>query len=175
MQGNMKCCYACDRDWLRWSHWIFCQESVLLFHSRPKASTNFQPDLVFQRLTWLGPSRPFCSRNIGWWHFSNISSDTSSRWAHESTSLDVKRPMKCWLATLNVSSPTMSHALEKTKAARIGLICKSASSKLRFLLAWLLCFYTENPRIFFRKAIFATSPIVPAVTNRNNSHFALEN
>ena len=35
---------------------------------------------------------------------------------------------------------------------------------LRFLLAWLLCFYTENPRIFFWKAIFATSPIVPAVT-----------
>ena len=35
---------------------------------------------------------------------------------------------------------------------------------LRFLLAWLLCFYTENPRIFFWKAIFATSPIAPAVT-----------
>ena len=35
---------------------------------------------------------------------------------------------------------------------------------LRFLLAWLLCFYTENPRIFFWKAIFATAPIVPAVT-----------
>ena len=35
---------------------------------------------------------------------------------------------------------------------------------LRFLLAWLLCFYMENPRIFFWKAIFATSPIVPAVT-----------
>ena len=35
---------------------------------------------------------------------------------------------------------------------------------LRFLLAWLLCFYMENPTIFFWKAIFATSPIVPAVT-----------
>ena len=30
----------------------------------------------------------------------------------------------------NSSSPTMSHALEKTKAARIGVICLSASSKL---------------------------------------------
>ena len=38
---------------------------------------------------------------------------------------------------------------------------------LRFLLAWLLCFYTEIPRIFFWKAIFATSPIVPAVTIHN--------
>ena len=38
---------------------------------------------------------------------------------------------------------------------------------LRFLLAWLLCFYMENPRIFFWKAIFATSPIVPAVTIHN--------
>ena len=30
----------------------------------------------------------------------------------------------------NSSSPTMSHALEQTKAARIGVICLSASSKL---------------------------------------------
>ena len=193
------------------------------------------------------------------------------------------RPMECWLATLNASSPAMSHALEQTKAARIGVICQGASSAphfllarlqghsfqfvfqvvfptytlqlpscvlptafktfcskklgiltgrswnfsdissditgppaqgstslnvnkangmltshakrifsgnvtcfgknkscsnrshlpqcfikaLRFLLAWLLCFYTENPRIFFWKAIFATSPIVPAVTIHN--------
>ena len=28
------------------------------------------------------------------------------------------RPMECWLATLNASSATMSHALEQTKAAR---------------------------------------------------------
>ena len=34
------------------------------------------------------------------------------------------------LATLNASSPTMAHALEKTKDARIGVICLSASSKL---------------------------------------------
>ena len=41
------------------------------------------------------------------------------------------------LATLNASSPTMSHALEKTKAARIGVICKSASSAPHSLLARL--------------------------------------
>ena len=35
------------------------------------------------------------------------------------------------------------------------------SKALRFWLAWLLCFYTENPR-FFGKAIFATPPIVLA-------------
>ena len=101
---------------------FFWQESVLLFHSRPKASTNFQPDLVFQRLTWLGPSRPFCSSEIHKYR------PTSSYHA-----VPVGRRNKMLertLATLNASSPTMSHALEKTKAARRGVICKSASSKL---------------------------------------------
>ena len=60
------------------------------------------------------------------------------------------------LATLNASSPIMSHAFVKTNI-----------KALRFLLAWLLCFYMENPMIFFWKAIFATSPIVPAVTIHN--------
>ena len=57
------------------------------------------------------------------WHCSDISSDISARWAHESNSIDVNiiRPMECRLATLNSSSPTLSHALEKTKAARIGV------------------------------------------------------
>ena len=33
-------------------------------------------------------------------------------------------PMECWLATLNVSSAIMSHALEQVHAARIGVICE---------------------------------------------------
>ena len=34
-------------------------------------SRDFQRHLLFHAgLTWLGPSRPFCSRNIGWWAFS---------------------------------------------------------------------------------------------------------
>ena len=163
MQGNMKCCYACDREiTLVTLDFLTGKCPPVSFKAKSQHKLSTRPGIPEADVARA--FRPFCSRNIGWWHFSNISSDTSARWAHESTSLDVKRPMKCWLATLNVSSPTMSHALEKTKAARIGLICKSASSKLRFLLAWLLCFYTENPRIFFWKAIFATSPIVPAVT-----------
>ena len=40
------------------------------------------------------------------------------------------RPMKCWLATLNVSSAIVSHALEQINAAWTGVICLSASSKL---------------------------------------------
>ena len=47
------------------------------------------------------------------------------------------RPMECWLATLNASSPTMAHALEQINAARIGVICQGASSAPHFLLARL--------------------------------------
>ena len=32
--------------------------------------------------------------------------------------------MECWLATLNESSATVSHALEQVTAARIGVICE---------------------------------------------------
>ena len=42
---------------------------------------------------------------------------------------------------------------------------------LRFLLAWLLCFYTENPRFFLEGDIRN----IPDCPGRNNSHFALEN
>ena len=45
------------------------------------------------------------------------------------------RPMECWLATLNTSSATMSHALEQINAARIGAICKECF-KCFPLLAW---------------------------------------
>ena len=48
-----------------------------------------------------------------------------------------KRPIKCWLATLNASSAIMSHALEQINAARIGVICQGASSAPHFLLARL--------------------------------------
>ena len=47
------------------------------------------------------------------------------------------KTLECWLATLNASSPTMSHALEQIKAARIGVICQGASSAPHFLLARL--------------------------------------
>ena len=80
---------------------FFWQESVLLFHSRPKASTNFQPDLVFQRLTWLGPSRPFCSRNIGWWHSPTYQVTYLLGGRMKVHHLMSIRPLECWLPTLN--------------------------------------------------------------------------
>ena len=46
------------------------------------------------------------------------------------------RPKECWLATLNASSAIM-FVLEQITAARIGVICKSASSAPHFLLARL--------------------------------------
>ena len=45
--------------------------------------------------------------------------------------------LKWRLATLNASSPIMSHAFVKTKAARIGVIFQGASSAPHFLLARL--------------------------------------
>ena len=65
----------------------------------------------------------------------------------------------------NSSSPTMSHALEQTKGARIGVICKSASSKLS---ASCLHGYTVSMQkiqgFLFWKSIFAIPPIVAAAT-----------
>ena len=64
----------------------------------------------------------------------------------------------------NSSSPTMSHALEQAKGARIGVICKSASSKLS---ASCLHGYTVSMQkiqgFLFWKSIFAIPPIVAAV------------
>ena len=104
------------------------------------------------------------SRNIGWWHFSNISSDISARWAHKSTSLDVNKAngMLTNHAKRIFSDNGTCFGTNKSWSNRNHLQ-QCFIKALRFLLAWLLCFYTENPRIFFWKAIFATSPIVPAV------------
>ena len=83
---------------------------------------------------------------------------------------DRRNKMLDWRqVTLNASSPTMSHALEQINAVRIGVICQTASSKLSVSclhdnLHGYLCFYTENPTFCFCKAIFATPPIVLAVT-----------
>ena len=44
--------------------------------------------------------------------------------------LVARRSMECWLATLDASSVIMSHASEQINAARIGVICQSASLKL---------------------------------------------
>ena len=134
---------------------FFWQESVLLFHSRPKASTNVQPDLVFQRLTWLRPSRPFCS--------SEIRKYRPSSSYHAVPAGRRNKMLERTLATLNASSPTMSHALEKTKAARIGVICKSASSKLSAsrLHGYSVSIYTETTKL----RVLATKGAGPSCTS----------
>ena len=115
----------------------------------------------------------FCSNKLGIltgtsWHFSDLSSDISALWAHESTTkvphLMSIRPMECWLETLNASSATMSHALEQTKDARIGVICQSPSSKLSTSCLHCYSVSIQKIQVFFWKAIFATPPIVLAVT-----------
>ena len=78
------------------------------------------------------------------------------------------KTLECILATLNVSSAIMSHALEQIQADRIGVICQIASSnlstsclhgysvsfgKMRFFREMHFC-------TFFWEAIFATPPIV---------------
>ena len=92
------------------------------------------------------------------------------------------------LATLKASSAIMSHALEQTKDARIGVICKrrifcdnvtaleqinaarigvirqSASSKLSASCLHGYSVSIQKIQVFFWKAIFATPPIVLAVT-----------
>ena len=100
MQGNMKPCYAFDRCWLLRSHRILStgMSTPVTFKDIGFFSRDFRRNLLFHaRLTWLGPSRPFCSRNIGWWDFSldklgffgniNWHIDISAFWAHDSTSL----------------------------------------------------------------------------------------
>ena len=74
---------------------------------------------------------------LGFFGHIKLSSDKSSLWAHEIPHLMSTRPMECWLAMLNASSATMSHALQQTKAAPVGVICQGASSAPHFLLARL--------------------------------------
>ena len=71
LQRNVKHCYAFDGRCLLWSHRIVSTgKCPPVFKDIGFFSRGFQCDLLFQRLTWIGPSRPFCSRNIGWWDFS---------------------------------------------------------------------------------------------------------
>ena len=70
------------------------------------------------------------------------------------------KALECWLTTLKASSAIMSHALELINAARIGVICQSAVSKLpTSCLHGYSDFLPRNP------------PDCPCC---NNSHVALE-
>ena len=135
------CSNMCDCCWLLRSHQFFStgKSPPFTFKDIGFFSREFQRELLFYaKLTWLGTSKPFCSRNIGWWDFSleQVGISQTNRLTYllcgrmEALHLMSMRPLECWLATLNASSEIVSHALEQTNAARIGVICQSASSKL---------------------------------------------
>ena len=71
------------------------------------------------------------------------------------------KALECWLATLNASSAIMSHALEQINAARIGVICQSASLKL--------------PTSCFHGCSVSLPRNTPDCPGCSNSHLALEN
>ena len=98
--------------------------------------------------------RTLCSNKLGIvtgtsWNFSNISSDMSSLWAHESTSLDVNKTngMLTSNAKRIFCDNITCFGTNKCWSNRSHLP-ESFIKALRFLLALLLCFYTENPRLF---------------------------
>ena len=106
--------------------------------------------------------KTFCWNKLGIltgtsWKFPDISRDISAPWAHESTSFDVNKANA--MLTSNAKRIFCDNV---TSFAR----SKSCSNKSHssFLLPWLVCFFTENPRSFSGKAILATPPIVLAVT-----------
>ena len=77
------------------------------------------------------------------------------------------KTLECILATLNISSSIVSHALEQIQAARIGVICQIASSKLSTscLHGYSVSFgKIQASSTLFWEAIFATPPTVLAVT-----------
>ena len=119
------------------------------------------PADCFQEILFEQAGNSHCNKLA----FLHISSDISAPWAHESNSLDVSKAngMLTSHAKRIFSDNGTCFGTNKRCSNRSHLH-QCFIKALRFLLAWLLCFYTETPRIFFRKAIFATSPIVPAVT-----------
>jgi len=58
------------------------------------------------------------------------------------------KTLECWLTTLNASSAIMSHALEQTKAARIGVICKSIYSLFSNTLSAFNLFSNTLSRVY---------------------------
>ena len=88
--------------------------------------------------------KTFCSNKLGIltgtsWHFSDISSDISARWAHESTSLDVNKAngMLTSNAKRIFCDNVTCFGTNKFCSNRSHLqeLCKSASSAPHFLLA----------------------------------------
>ena len=70
------------------------------------------------------------------------------------------------LATINASSVILSHALEQINAARIGVICQSASAKLPTccLQGYFVSLRnTQGSSTCFWEAMFPTRPIALAV------------
>ena len=149
-------------------------------------SFQFVFQLVFPAYTLQLPSicvlptafKTLCSNKLGIltgtsWHFSNISSDISAPRANESTSLDVCKAngMETSHAKRIFSDNVTCFGTNKRCSNRRHLQ-ECFIKALRFLLAWLLCFCTDNPRFFVLEGDIRNTPDCPG---RNNSHFALEN
>ena len=69
------------------------------------------------------------------------------------------RPMESWLATLNASSATVSHALEQVTAARIGVICECFNWSSLFACKAVtvqlsICFPISLSRIRFAASLY---------------------
>ena len=76
------------------------------------------------------------------------------------------KALEFWLATINASSVILSHALEQINAARIGVICQSASAKLPTccLQGYFVSLRnTQGSSTCFWEAMFPTRPIALAV------------
>ena len=121
--------------------------------------------------------KTFCSNKLGIltgksWHFSNISSDISAWWAHESTSLDLKKANE--MLTSHAKRIFSDHVTcfgKNKSCSNRSHLPQCFIKALCFLLAWLLCFYAENPRLFLEGDVRNT----PDCPGRNNLYFALEN
>ena len=173
--GTNKCCS--NR-----SHLSGCFKcSSLLACKAARVQLSFVCQLVFPADTLQLPSicvlptafKTFSSNGLGIltgrsWNFSDISSDITGPPAHESTSLNVNKANGMLTSHVKrIFSDYVTCFGKNNSCSNRSHLPQCFIKALRFLLAWLLCFYTEIPRIFFWKAIFATSPIVPAVTIHN--------
>ena len=120
------------------------QESQLLLHSRTSGfSAGTFNTTCYSMPGWSGSGLPdlfpFRTSAGGTSHWNKLGIFGSIKWhiCKKVPHLISIRAMQCWLATQNASSAIMSHALQQTKAAPVGVICQGASSAPHFLLARL--------------------------------------
>ena len=148
-------------------------------------SFQFVFQLVFPTYTLQPPScvlptafKTICSKKLGIltgrsWNFSDISNDITGPPAHESTSLNVNKANGMLTShAKRIFSDYVTCFGKNNSCSNRSHLPQCFIKALRFLLAWLLCFYTEIPRMFFLEGDIRNIPDCPG---RNNSQFALTN